>query len=152
MVLMVVMTIIIALQIVYRYLLGDPLIWSEEAARFIFVWIVFLGASTAVRERAHVGISFLVDKLPPRPRVGLSLAFNLFVLFFLGVIFYYGARATRNVWDQDALTIDISFGIVYLAIPVSAALMVLRTLQVMREDAADFRAGRARAHEDKPIT
>lgn len=152
MALMVVMTIIIALQIVYRYLLDDPLFWSEEAARFIFVWIVFLGASTAVRDRAHVGIAFLVDKLPPRPRVALALAFHLFVLFFLGAIFHYGARATRNVWDQDALTIDISFGIVYLAIPVSAALMIVRTLQVMREDAADLRAGRAREHQDKPIT
>lgn len=151
MILMVVMTIIIMLQIVYRYLLDDPLIWSEEAARFIFVWIVFLGASTAVRERAHVGIAFLVDMLPPRPRVALSLLFQLFSLGFLGAIFFYGARATANVWDQDALTIDISFGIVYLAIPVSAALMIVRALQVMREDAADFAAGRARAHEEKPI-
>ena len=67
-VLMLVMTVTVSLQIVFRYVFNIPLGWSEEMARFSFVWVSFFGASALMRVREHVNVTVFVDNFPPRLR------------------------------------------------------------------------------------
>ena len=64
------------LQVFTRFITRDPLSWTEEAARYLYVYVVFLGSSAAVTERTHVAIDFLVLKLsaggPARGRASWS--------------------------------------------------------------------------------
>ena len=60
--LMALLTAVTFAQVVTRYLLGDPLIWSEEAARYLFVWVSMIGAALALREGGHFGLDLLIRR------------------------------------------------------------------------------------------
>src|SRR3546814_8646672 len=73
---------------------GEPLIWSVDLAQLLFVWVSFLGADMALRKRAHIGIDYLVRRLPGRARVVVDLALAAVCLAFLGVMAVMGYRLT----------------------------------------------------------
>jgi TRAP-type C4-dicarboxylate transport system permease small subunit len=58
----------ITIQIVTRYLFGQPLVWVEESAGYSFIWLVFLGAAAGFKELRHIRIETFVGRLPPAPR------------------------------------------------------------------------------------
>jgi TRAP-type C4-dicarboxylate transport system permease small subunit len=123
--LMVVMTITVSLQILFRYVFNVPLGWSEEAARFAFVWVTFFGASALLRLRQHINVSVFTDRFPVRLRDACILAANLSGLMCVGFFFVGGIELTRNEWRQLAPALEIPMGWVYIVIPISAALMAL---------------------------
>jgi TRAP-type C4-dicarboxylate transport system permease small subunit len=59
------MALIVATQVFFRYVLNQSLFWSEELARFLLVWLTFLGATVAYRRKAHPGIDVLYSRMPP---------------------------------------------------------------------------------------
>jgi TRAP-type C4-dicarboxylate transport system permease small subunit len=124
-----------------RFVLFDPLSWTEEAARYLYVYVVFLGSSIAVTDRTHVSIDFLVQRLPPRPRLAVVLLVHLAVLFLLGNLFYWGIRATIRQLNIPLVVLDIPYAWVYVVVPVTAALMAIRTVGVLGEDVRRYRRG-----------
>lgn len=134
--------LVLFLQVFTRYVVNDPFSWTEEAARYLYVYIVFLGASAAVSDRSHVAIGFLAAKLPLPLRFAVSLAINAAILFLLINLVYWGVQATLRQSTVEMMTIEISYAWVYAVVPATAVLMSLRTLVVMGEDWRDFRAGR----------
>ena len=58
------MTLVIFAQVIFRYILKSPLAWSEELARYLFVWVSFIGSVVAARRNQHIGVEMLVNKLP----------------------------------------------------------------------------------------
>jgi TRAP-type C4-dicarboxylate transport system permease small subunit len=128
MVLLGVMLVDMAAQVISRYVFDDPLIFTEELARYLYVWLVFLGASAATRNSAHVGIAVLTDLFDRRLRAAVAIAMDLLVLAFLAAIVWWGALAVERVWDQDSVTLGVSLGTLYLAVPIGGALMILRLL------------------------
>lgn len=127
-------TIILILQICTRYLLGDPLSWTEEVSRHLFVWLVFFGASGAIRDRSHIAVDVVNAQMSARIRLIVMLGGNVLVLFFLVNVLYWGARAVGRMWDLSTATLEIPFGLVYTVFPITAILMIVRTLIQMRED------------------
>ena len=81
--LMMAITVILILQVCTRYFLGDPLSWTEEVSRHLFVWLVFFGASGAIRDRSHIAVDVVSEHLSLRMRLIIMLGSNLLVLFFL---------------------------------------------------------------------
>ncbi|MFA5028007.1 MAG: TRAP transporter small permease [Candidatus Methylomirabilota bacterium] len=124
-ILMVVMTITVSLQILFRYIFNIPLGWSEEAARFAFVWVAFFGASALLRIRKHINVTVFTDRFPTRLRNPCVLAANLCGLVCVFFIFVGGIELTRNEWRQLAPALEVPMGWIYLAIPISATLMGL---------------------------
>jgi TRAP-type C4-dicarboxylate transport system permease small subunit len=132
--LMMAIMVIVVLQICTRYFLGDPLSWTEEVSRHLFVWLVFFGASGAIRDRSHIAVDLVDAQLPPRFRLVVMLGSNVLVLFFLINLLYWGARAVGRLWSLSTATLEIPFGLVYTVFPITAALMIIRTTAQMRED------------------
>jgi TRAP-type C4-dicarboxylate transport system permease small subunit len=132
-VLMLVMTVTVFLQIVFRYVFNIPLGWSEELARFSFVWVSFFGASALMRVREHVNVTVFVDNFPPRLRAVCVLVANLCALIFAYYFVVGGIALTTNEWAQLAPAMQIPMGWVYVVIPISAVLMatwiVLQTIE-----------------------
>ena len=132
-VLMLVMTVTVSLQIVFRYVFNIPLGWSEEMARFSFVWVSFFGASALMRVREHVNVTVFVDNVPPRLRAVCVLAANFCALIFAYYFVVGGIALTTNEWAQLAPAMQIPMGWVYVVIPISAVLMaiwiVLQTIE-----------------------
>ena len=56
----------LALQVFMRYVLNMPLIWSEEFARYLFVWVAFIGAGYGVRRGIHISMEYFFNKMSPR--------------------------------------------------------------------------------------
>ena len=61
--------VIVAMQVVTRYIFKIPLPWSEEIARYLFLWLTWVGASYATKERKHVSIDLVYEKLPEREQI-----------------------------------------------------------------------------------
>jgi TRAP-type C4-dicarboxylate transport system permease small subunit len=123
--LMLVMTVTVFTQILFRYVFNIPLGWSEEMARFAFVWVSFIGASALMQVREHINVTVFTDLFPPRLRAAATLLANLCALLCVYFFLVGGIDLTRNEWGQLAPAMQIPMGWVYIVIPISAALMAL---------------------------
>ncbi|MEP6609443.1 MAG: TRAP transporter small permease subunit, partial [Burkholderiaceae bacterium] len=89
----------VTLQIISRYTALIPAwIWTEELSRFLFIWMIMLGAMIAVREGTHFIVDF-VPQLPPRATAALQIVANLCILAFAGVFVWWGIQFVRFGWD-----------------------------------------------------
>jgi TRAP-type C4-dicarboxylate transport system permease small subunit len=110
-------------QVVTRYLLGDPLIWSEEAARYLFVWVSMIGAALALREGGHFGLDLVIRPMPQlKPVLGPLVI--LVMVMFLVILLKTGIDETRLASMQFAMTFPMRMQWAYLALPVGAGLML----------------------------
>lgn len=127
--LLMAMTAVVFIQVVFRYVLDAALPWPEETARIMVVWLSFLGAYMAMRERKHIGFSVLVEKLPPRFRAVVGVIGRLLVIGFLAVMVKEGVRFVREHVDIPMPYTDVSTGwVVYSVFPVAGALMLFQSL------------------------
>src|SRR3954462_14162474 len=81
-------------------------IWTEELSRFLFIWMVMLGAMIGIRERTHFEVDVWPD-LAPKPSALLRIISHLFVLVFAIVFLIWGTRFLRFGWDQTSELADL---------------------------------------------
>jgi C4-dicarboxylate transporter DctQ subunit len=114
-------------QVVTRYVTADPIIWSEEVARYLFVWITLIGAAAAVRLHAHFGLDILRRYAPPL-RTPLGALTMLVVAGFLGLLLYTGIAETRQAALQISPALQVRMHWAYLALPIGAGLALWHVL------------------------
>lgn len=121
--------ITLMLQVVMRYVFNSPLAWSEELARYLFIWLTFLGAALAYRLRAHIAVDILAEYLDRRvgvvPARVLRGAIRGVVLLFLIALLVGGVTLVQETTGQITPGLRISMAWVYLAIPVGCLIMIL---------------------------
>jgi TRAP-type C4-dicarboxylate transport system permease small subunit len=110
-------------QVITRYVLNDPLIWSEEVARYLFVWVSMIGAALAMRQGGHFGLDLLIRPIP-RLKPILGPLVTLVVVAFLVILLKTGIDETRLASKQFAMTFNMRMQWAYLALPVGAGLML----------------------------
>ena len=88
--------VIVAMQVVTRYVFKIPLPWSEEIARYLFLWLTLVGASYATKERKHVSIDLVYEKLPEKGQMICKVITNIIWLVFL--LGYYLISVLRIVF------------------------------------------------------
>jgi TRAP-type C4-dicarboxylate transport system permease small subunit len=137
--LLAVLLAVMCWQVLTRYLLGAPSEWSEEAARYLYVYVVFLGTSAGISTRSHVSVAYFAERLPAGPRLALSLAVDVLILAFLAVMVWWGWKATLRNLDIPLSVTQVSYAWVYVVIPATSVLMIVRTLLLMQRDIARFR-------------
>lgn len=115
-------------QVLARYVFNVPLRWSEEMARYLFIWLSFLGAWLAWARRDHLGIDLLLESLPERAAQVLRILVELAVLTFAALSMYYGQRILAISAGQPSAVLRIPMAWVYAAFYVGMALVVLETL------------------------
>jgi TRAP-type C4-dicarboxylate transport system permease small subunit len=133
-----------AAQVFFRYVLNASLVWSEELARYLFVWIVFLAAPLGIHRGIHIGVDLLITHLPFKWRRATMIFTCLFILIFLAFLIVLGLRVAKMNMTQTSIAMEIPMGCIYLAFPVGAALMILYTIRSMWEH--------MRSEEKKPLT
>ncbi|MCX7779448.1 MAG: TRAP transporter small permease [Negativicutes bacterium] len=82
-----------------RYFFNSGITWAEEMSRFLFVWIVFMGAIGALKDNNHLGFTSLVQKLPPLPKKICFIISNLLVLSCLGIFLEGSIMMTSMTTD-----------------------------------------------------
>jgi TRAP-type transport system small permease protein len=129
-----ILVIIILASIFYRYVLSDSLMWSGEVGRYLCIWIGFLSASAAIRERMHIGLEVVVQKAPPRFRWSMRLISDAAVMIFLVVVAVLGFKLALAQVKQTSPALMISMFWAYLSVPVSAVLMALQCVYLIIND------------------
>lgn len=132
--LMIFLTIICSMQVFWRLVLNDPLAWSEEVARYLFVWLTFFGAATAVGTWGHFQVDFLTTKLSPKAAYAFRLLAYLTILVFALVMLGPGWTLLAKVTRQLSPAMRISMSVPYSALPISGALMLLHLVEHLIND------------------
>lgn len=125
------MVVIISAQVWCRFILNDPLSWSEEAGRYLFVWISFMGAAAGVRYQVHLGIDLMDKLLSPRAYRYVVVLVNLIIQIFLIMIIYWGFKILGIIQFQESPSMNISMKYPYLAVPVGGIFMLINSLRIM---------------------
>ena len=119
------MTGTILVQIFFRFIVYKPVPWSEEAARYLMVWMGMLGSVLALRKGRHIVVTALVERLPPAMGRVVTRLVYLVMIGFLGIIVWEGFQLAVFNISQRSAAMEISMSIPYMAIPVGAAMMVV---------------------------
>jgi len=126
-------SLLVFVQVVLRYVFNYSLSWSEEVARYLIVWFIFIGSSIAVREKAHATMDALVTYLPEKGKRIFSLLTNLLCIVFCIVLIWSGSTMVSGVIEFGTVTpsTGMPMYIPYLAVPVGASLMLIRFIQLL---------------------
>ncbi len=114
--------------VVLRYVFHMSLGFYDELARYVFVWMSFLGAATGVKRHGHFGVTFVVQRLSPRVQQGLAVFNMLAMMLFAGVLVARGITMVRLTSTQLSPAMEIPVSYLYLPVPISGVLMILYLL------------------------
>lgn len=127
---MAVLTVVVVLQVFYRYVLNDSLTWGWDIPRLCFIWVVLLSIPLGIRYNAHVGIDLVFERLN-RPTQRLVRRINsVFMLVLSAIAAYYGVLLIEQTSDQMMPGINLSVGLFYIGLVVSQIHCCLHILRI----------------------
>jgi TRAP-type C4-dicarboxylate transport system permease small subunit len=132
------------IEVLRREILAFSSIWGEEIVRYSFIYLAWIGAASALRERAHIRIDVILHYVGPRVKA-------LFYIF--GDLVMMGVALIALYWSFETVLISAKFGSVthglrisqvwfLLAVPFGFGLVIIRLIQSFIRDLKDLRAGR----------
>ena len=134
--LMAMMSALIGVQIFMRYVMGASLSWSEELARYFFIWATYIGIAYAVRKDAHIRVTMGTDLFAAGGqiyvRVLTHMIFGAFALFVMYQGWFMVEKTFR--FGQKSASLGVPMGIIYLAPFTGFLLVVLRLIQAILVD------------------
>jgi len=133
-VMMIVMTLTVIVQVFLRYIFSFSLSWSEEVARYLMIWVAFLGGSLALQKGLHIGVELFLVRVSSRTRRWVSILSKMFILIFLIYLTIGGIKITWAVRDQSSPALLFSMAYAYLSVPVGGFFMALQTIHSLIED------------------
>lgn len=136
--------IVIVQEVIRRFVLNYSSAWGEEAARYAFIYLGWIGAAYAVRERAHIRFDFLLQRMGARGKALVFIVAELATIVFACIALYWSLHTIRQLLQFEGTTpvLRINKAWFEAAVPIAFALIVFRSAQAMLRDWRDLRAGR----------
>ena len=158
--LLVLMVVVVSLGVFYRYFLNAALVWYDEFASYLLVWLTFYGAVVASYRRRHIGFELVVERLRPKIRRIVEFISECFVLLFQFVLFYYGWGLTEKMGDEIAVSLTwVKMSWIVSVLPITGGLMLivslLRLLQIVsgtEERPSPYLSPKERDQEVRDVT
>ncbi len=128
----------VLLQVFMRYIIGSPVTFTEELSRFLLIWLGLLAASYAYRQRMHLALDLLVQKLKGRQQNVLNIIIHSLIALFAAVVLVYGGiQLVILTWvlDQSSPALGVSMSFVYLVLPVSGIAMIIYAMDFILQEA-----------------
>ena len=119
------MSILVFLQVIFRYVLDAPLDWSEEMASFAFVWMALLGASIGLKKKEHPNLDIIYNLFPGRVKKLADIIINLSITLPLVILCFYGVKLTISMRMQCTAALRYSVSYIYIVLPASAFIMLV---------------------------
>jgi TRAP-type C4-dicarboxylate transport system permease small subunit len=139
------------IEVVRREVFSYSSIWGEEIVRYSFIYLAWIGASAAVKERGHIRIDVLMNYVGDRMRAVLYI-FGDLVMFAVAIVaFWYSLETAHVSWKFGSVTHGLRISQVWflMAVPIGFALMMFRLTQSIIRDLRDLRDGRPVYEGDK---
>ena len=138
-------------EVLRREIMSYSSIWGEEIVRYSFIYLAWIGAAAAVRERGHIRIDVIMHYVPPRVKALLYLFGDLVMVAVAIVAIYYSYETVHISAKFGSVTDGLRISRVWflMAVPIGFSLVLLRLIQSILRDIADLRAGRPVYEGDK---
>ncbi len=124
----IVMSVSVFTQITARNVFNHSFEYLEELSRYLLVWVTFLGAAITYKADGHLGVMFFLNLLPAKVRTVTMFIAHIMSLGFFIFLLYYGSNIVERTMCQQSMQMRIPMGIIYSAIPISGAIMILHAL------------------------
>lgn len=126
--LMAAMVVDMTIQITFRYIIKNSPVWTEELVRYLFAWQIYLATGLAFGRGSHIVVDLVTTLAKGLLRRLLLIVSNLIVLSFLLLLVVQGWKMAIVTSNTLSTTMGVSMGLVYAALPVSAAIGAIYTL------------------------
>lgn len=135
-VLLPLMVIVVFLATFFRFVKLPVMPWGEELARYLMVWIVFLGLGTGAKKNAHFFVQILINAMPEFTHRYINIFRTAVVTAFCFIIILLSIQVIQAqiMMGQISPSLRIPMWIAYLAIPVGCATMIIRSIQYLVKD------------------
>jgi len=140
-------TAIIGGAVTSRYLFFFAFTWAEELVRFLFIWLAFIGGALAVKHARHFRLTLVRDAVPPAFGHILDLFGHVCFIALGAILLIYGAEIVRLTMEQTSPGLELPQGLVYVAMPLGGAMMIL---YASAHFYAELQASRRRGLEAPP--
>jgi len=124
-------TVTIFSQVIFRYVFNAPIYWADEFAVLVFAWMIFLGTVVATRKNDHISVDTLTRLLPKRLRAGIAAVTHTLILLVLIPIFTEGVRLTAKTAGLLYPAMEISRAFLYISLPVTVPLMGVYFIRII---------------------
>ncbi len=124
-ILTVVLLAVMSAQVLWRYVFNDPIYWSEELARYLFVWLTFLAASMAFRDHKHMAVDLIQPFLGPTARRWQHAVITGILAVFFIIVLVIAPEILSITFDQPSASLNIPIALLYLSFPFSMFIMLL---------------------------
>ena len=132
--LFVVIFAILVLQVFFRQVIRTPLVWSEELARLIFVYVAMLGISIGIRKQSHIFIDFLFTRFSPAVQKVVFTISQIIIFVCIICMGWFGKYLVAKKWIFEIVTLNVSSGWMYLAMYAISFLMMIRFFQAYEDN------------------
>lgn len=134
-----------AVEVVRREVFAYSSIWGEEIVRYAFIYLVWIGAASAVRERAHIRIDVIFNYISPRSKSVLYIFGDLVMLAISVISVWWSLENVFVSWKFGSVSHGLRMSMVWFfaAVPIGFSLLIFRLIQSLMRDIADLRAGSA---------
>lgn len=144
---MFVFILLVAVQVIWRYVLSNPLPWTEQAARYLFIWMLMLAMPILVRRKNNMAFDLLYNRFPVNVQKVIQII-TLVLIGAFGVVYFIASmNLCIKAGNKTAIGLGIPIVWVYAAQPVGAGLLVLTALEQILEKFFDWSKKRKGAAE-----
>ena len=139
------------IEVVRREVFSYSSIWGEEIVRYSFIYLAWIGAAAAVKERGHIRIDVIMEYVNPRIKALLYMFGDIVMAAVAVIALYWSYEAVHVSWKFGSVTHGLRVSQVWFlsAVPIGFALVMIRLVQSFLRDINDFRAGRPVYEGDK---
>ena len=144
----IILVIATVTQVVGRYFLKVSMPWTEELARFSFIWATMLGASVLVKSKGHPGVDAITGRLQGYAKIMQEMVLAVIIAAVAMIGVYYGFQLVQVTMRQPSAALDIPYGCIYLSFPVSCIAMIIHQLSEIADliySATELRTGKEEA-------
>jgi TRAP-type C4-dicarboxylate transport system permease small subunit len=128
-----ILTFVVFYSVLLRYAFKSPLAWSEEIARYLFIWLIFLGISVAEQYGEHFKIELFIEMVPPKVRIVIEIVLNSLIFYALYILFREGINYYNQGKGGLSTITQMPLSYVYLALPVATVLTFLNRIGTMHK-------------------
>jgi TRAP-type transport system small permease protein len=119
------LVLVVFAQVVFRYVLQLPLTWSEELARYLLIYMTFLGSALLIGEKGHISVDVFVQKFSPSIQRWLHVWISILLLVGSLILLVFGTKLVIGSGASLTTAMQIPFGCVYFALPLTGLLSSL---------------------------
>ena len=128
--------IIIIVEIFFRYVLNSPLGWPEEIARFLFIWLSFLGTALAIKEKVLAGINYFIDKFTTGYMKYFHYVVHILIVIFLLSSIIGSYKIVKIGMNISLTSTSIPWGYAYIAFPIGLGLSLFYYVYILINERA----------------